>query len=66
MTLRLRDALEARAAVVAVTAQDAAERLLGGAEARPAAVVLEAREHRPSSSSIATLPISRGPSSRTV
>ena len=54
-------------------AQDAPERLLARAEVRAPAVVLEAREHaragrRSSSSetSIATLPIRRGPSSRTV
>ena len=55
--------------VVAVAAQHAAERLLAGAEVRAPAVVLEAGETRGwrrgpgSSTSIATLPISRGPSS---
>ena len=54
------------AAVVAVALEHAAERLLAGAEARAAAVVLEARRARgarrgpASSTSIATLPIRRG------
>ena len=51
--------------------QHAAERLLAGAELRAPAVVLEAREdpRRPSSSrrtSIATLPMSREPSSERI
>ena len=63
-------ALEAVAPVVAVALEHAAERLLARPEVRAPAVVLEAGEHAargpPSSrsTSIATLPISRGPSAR--
>ena len=67
--------LQARAAVVAVTAKDAAEGLLAGAEPGVPGVVLEAGQRRapapdPASpgraTSIATLPIRRGWSLRTV
>ena len=64
------DALETGATVVSMTLEDAAERALGRSQARAAAVVLEAGERpaaaSPRSTSMATLPISRGPSSRTV
>ena len=65
-------ALEARRAGVAVALQDAAERLRARSEVRAPAVVLEAGEDarlgraRGAATSMATLPISRGPSSRTV
>ena len=64
------DALVAVAAVVAVAVEDAAERLGARAEVGAPAVVLEARRARsgpsPRSTSIETLPIRRGPGSRTV
>ena len=64
------DALVAGPAVIPMTAKDASEWALRRSQARAAAVVLEAGEHpsaaRSRSTSMATLPISRGPSSRTV